>query len=335
MGSSGGNIASYLTLAAAWDPDKIIEIAGKLSNAMFARNWWPTGLTFMPSWMIGYFKGSIYAAGTGASELFKEYFTASGANEKAKADITDIELWVGTLNRKTGKGQLFCNRKKEDCRVKGRDQDLTASYWSHDIMPLTYLDGNVDIISEVAMASASIPVLVPERIINGQSYVDGGTLFSSPLTPLQDVIRGFTNSDQVHIDYVSSFDMQVCGPVSCNSLYDNGTATLAELVKSICIQDRMTAIELLRKYPTDRMRFAQYDGNEANLRLIEDVRKKSPLTLLELYPLKNETIDLLNFKASDVVSMVERTRKAYGLRFWWITPGKDGESLRESQIDGN
>lgn len=325
IGSSGGNIAAYLTMAAEWTPDKIKEIAGKLRSSMFIANWWPRGLTWLPSWMIGAFKGSVYANGTGATELFREYFPA-------RASITDVELWVGTLNRDTGKGQIFCNRSKDQCRIRGHDQDLTASYWSHDIEKLTYLDGDIDIISQVALASASIPTLCPEKVINNQRYSDGGSQFASPLTPLQDTIRDFTEQEHVHIDYISSFDMQISSGVSRGNLYDNGTATIGELVKSLCIQDRLTAIELLRKYPTSRIRFAQYDGNARNLQFIEEIRKTSPLSVLELYPTRNEAIELLTFQGSDIVNLMNRAREAYGLRFWYITFKQEGESLRASKL---
>ena len=63
-------------------------------------------------------------------------------------------------------------------------------------MPLTYLDGNIESISSVAVASAAIPVLVPEQKIFGARYVDGGTLFSSPLTALQDCLIDLIYDDE-------------------------------------------------------------------------------------------------------------------------------------------
>ena len=337
MGSSGGNIASYLTMAAEWDPEKVREIVGRLNSGMFAVSWWPRGLTWLPSVMIGYFKGSIYASGTGAIELFKECFTPQPNPDptqqpKKCANVTDVELWVGTFNRTANKGQIFCNRAKEQCKIRGSDQDLTMSYWTRDILPLTYLNGNVDIISQVALASAAVPVMVEAKVIGDSEYIDGGTVFSSPLTPLQDNIRSLAESNPVHIDYISSFDMDVAGPVTYGTIYANSANTIADLVKTVCIQDRIVAIELLRKYPTSRIRRADYDGNERNLRFIEEIRKTSPLSILELYPLRNEAIDLLKFKPADILAIMDNARKNYGLRFWYITPGQQGESLRESRI---
>ena len=91
MASSGGNVAAYISLAAQWDGNKISDIAKNLHSSMFIQSWWPSYLKFMPSWMIGYFKGSLYCNGSGATELFEKMFTPE--------TIAKTEIWTGTLNR--------------------------------------------------------------------------------------------------------------------------------------------------------------------------------------------------------------------------------------------
>jgi len=313
MGSSGGNVSSYVCLAGKWNHTEIMEVASKLHSGIFAQSWWPSYLQFLPSWIIGYFKGSIYNDGFGASELFNSYFTPD--------TIKSTEIWTGTLNRATGKGQFFCNRSCEESII--RPIQLGQSYpslFSRDCMPLTYLNGNIDIITRVTMASASIPVLVPEKNINGQIYVDGGTLFASPLTALQDHILEILelNPSPLHIDYFSSYDLQANSTNSYRTLYENSTLTIGELVKSICIQDRLSAIELLRSSNSNCFHYTELSGTPENLKIVENIRKESVKSVLELYPCHNTSINLISFTGKDVIQLIELTKKSYRLRFWWL-----------------
>jgi len=311
LGSSGGNIASYICHASNWKEDKMLQIINLLSPDMFAASWWPRYLTFMPSWMIGYFKGSLYACGSGSEILFHKMFTSDS--------ICSTELWTGTLNRDTGKGQFFCNRQEKDSIIKPSN-DTSINLFSRDCMPLTYMNGDLDYISKVTMASASIPVLVPEQIINDQKYVDGGTLFASPLTGLQDSILDLISDgkESLHIDYFSSFDMQInSGSSGSGTIYDNSTLSVGELIKSMCIQDRLGGIELLRT-PKYAIFYTELDGDQENLKKIEELRSLTHKSLLELYPIKNNSINLLTFTPKDILNLMNEAKTGYKLRFWWI-----------------
>jgi len=358
LGSSGGNVAAYICHACNWKGSTMAEIVKPINSGMFVTSWWPKGLRFMPSWMIGYFKGSVYSSGTGATELFQKMFT--------KESICSTEIWTGTLNKVTGKGQFFCNRWEADSILKPSQDDTYASLFSRDCMPLTYMNADIELISKVTIASASIPVLVPEQIINNQVYVDGGTLFASPLTALQDSILeaidqqnkkklldplsnipttplysnvcdplsqcnhqaiNECNREIFHIDYFSSFDMQVNSTsAGGGTLYDNSTLAVGELIKSMCIQDRLAAIELLRT-PGYATFYAEMDGTQENLKKVQSIRTMSPKTLLELYPSKNNSINLLNFTGQDIVNLMSETQKSYKLRFWWIA--KDNDEFKD------
>lgn len=357
LGSSGGNVAAYICHACQWkgSGSTMTEIVKPINSEMFVTSWWPKGLRFMPSWMIGYFKGSVYSSGTGATELFQKMFT--------KESICSTEIWTGTLNKVTGKGQFFCNRRQADSILKPSRDDTYASLFSRDCMPLTYMNADIELISKVTIASASIPVLVPEQIINNQVYVDGGTLFASPLTALQDsILEAIDQQNQTkivhppsniplcsnvcqsnnecnsqtsvecnreifHIDYFSSFDMQVNSTsAGRGTLYDNSTLAVGELIKSMCIQDRLAAIELLRT-PGYVTFYAEMDGTQENLKKVQAIRTISPKTLLEMYPSKNNSINLLSFTGQDIINLMSETQKSYKLRFWWIA--KEGDEFKD------
>ena len=181
-----------------------------------------------------------------------------------------------------------------------------------------YMNGDLDTIVKVIIASAAIPVIIPEQEINGQHYVDGGTLFSSPLTPLVDYILAL-NQPTYHLDYFSSFDIQSSEPNRmAKNLYQNGTLTIGELVKSICIQDRLVAVEFLRT--TDQINFITLPGNLDSLQTVEKIRKTCNRSLLEFYPLKNDCMDLTSFDGQHIINLMEFAGKNYGLRFWWTGP---------------
>ena len=251
MGSSGGNVAGYIGLAADWNPYAMERISALLNSGLFARSWWPWPLNGIPSVLMGYFLGTVYRAGEGTLELFRSIFTPQ--------TIGATEIWTGTLNRTTRRPQFFCNRKRgESCfDPKAFDPRLL------NCMPLTFLDQDIARISKVCLASASIPILVPEQIIDGDYHTDGGTAFASPLTALQSQVMTACHNQSLHIDYLSSYDLE-SHPEEIHdigseqheaerpyrNLYEHGSLTANEMVRSLCLLDRLTALEMLRQRPT-------------------------------------------------------------------------------------
>lgn len=343
LGSSGGNVAAYVGLAAEWNPSSIPAIVTSLNSGLFAQSWWPRYLAALfPSWAIGILKGSIYAAGTGADVLFRDLFDDPASDfvhipEKSlqiHSKITRTELWTGTMNRETGKGQLFCNLAQDQAKIQNKPIDPLSSFWTRDCMPLTYLDGNISLIAKVTMASAAIPVLVPEQSFLGARYVDGGTIFASPLTVLQNQIVE-VSENRFHIDYFSSFNLQTPASPNYTSLFENGNFAINELIKSLCINDRLAAIEMLRSDSTislvNTVGFIEGPGSKEILRHIEKLREKSVRTVLELYPSQNQYVNLLTFRPEDLLRRLTETEKEYRFRFWWIrTPDLDISELESA-----
>jgi len=320
LGSSGGNVAAYIGAATGWNPDNYVNIVKPIHNGMFLSSWWPYYLSFLPSYIPGYFKGSIYANGSGGDSYFKKMYTPDS--------VIQTEIWSGTLNRDTGMGQLFCNRNPQTSTLKIAPDNKINSFWIRDCMTPFYMDGNMDTIVKVIIASAAIPVIIPEQEINGQHYVDGGTLFSSPLTPLVDYILAL-NQPKYHLDYFSSFDIQSSeASKMTKNVYQNGILTIGELVKSICIQDRLVAVEFLRT--NEQINFLTLPGNLDSLKTIENIRTNCNRSLLEFYPLKNDSMDLTSFTGEHIVNLMDFASKNYALRFWWTGTNAHPESVKIS-----
>lgn len=304
LASSGGNVSAYITLAGNWEVQGIERCSRMLNSSLFISSWCPEGLSFIPSWVIGYFRGSLYNSGKGVDELFNTMFTSSL--------ITRTEIWTGTVNQFYNKASIFCNRSKENTLLKTELFNPKAV----GSMPLSYLDGNIDDIAQVSVASASIPTLVKGQKIDGEIYVDGGVIFASPLTPMRDVISSSSGS-HLHIIYISSFDMEnIKTDNKVGNLFQMGQNTLGEMVQSLCIQDRLTAIDIIKRRSRGIVKFIS--SCEINIDNIIDIEKNSENSLLELFPTGDGIeIDITSFTGEDVVKLIKEARKSYGARLWY------------------
>jgi hypothetical protein len=305
LGSSGGNVSAYIGLAADWNPYGMERVASMLHCNIFAKPWLPWPLNGLPSMIMGYFKGSVYQAGEESCELFKKIFTSE--------NIRATEIWTGTLNRTNNKPQFFCNRHESSARFKKDSFDTKLL----NCMPLTYLDGDIEKIANVCLASASIPILVPDKIIDGCCHTDGGTAFASPLTALIDQVINSAPHD-LHVDYFSSFDMEAADTRGqYNNLLEHGSLTASEMVRSMCLLDRMSALSLLRGH--GNVRCVEIDKlNRERLIEMENERSKYKRTVLELFPCPNveKSVSLTKFQGNDIISLIQRTRKSYKARLW-------------------
>lgn len=174
--ASGGNIATYIAMAGDWSDTGIRRVSSNIHSEMFCRNWWPGYMSFLPTWILGVFAGALFRTGYGACVLLSKIFTPS--------TIQQTEIWTGTFNQSTRTCELFCNKKPGDTYV----WPLTYNRFLYRSMPLNFLSGNMSEIGKAIMASASIPFIFNSQTIGNHEYADGGIMYASPLTPLQDEI---------------------------------------------------------------------------------------------------------------------------------------------------
>ena len=166
--SSGGNVTSYIGLAADWSDDGIYRTAQLLRSEIFIKSWVPKEFSFIPSWVLGTLNGSLFRKGDGGKELFEYLF-----NEKT---IQNCEIWTGTYDLEHHKSQFFCNISEENSMFHSLYDKLYGS------MPLKYLSGNIEKISHISTASATIPIYVEPTIFDGHTYLDGGIMYPSPIS---------------------------------------------------------------------------------------------------------------------------------------------------------
>lgn len=307
LASSGGNVAAYVAAAANWKWPAIERIAAELSQDLFVTPW--NDLEPL-SMVIGYFKGEVYNKGSGVYNFLSNYFT--------RDSITTYEIWTGTYNKNKQKARLFCNRNKKDSivDVSSIDHDLTQS------MESFYTNGNIDLIAQAGIASASIPAIVPSQIILGEEYVDGGVAGASPLTIMQEPILKYTKENQtgLHIIYVNSVDLSSPNVSTINNVLDTWKQATNDLVRSQTVIDRLSAYELLRCHP-GKMNKEEFLCNYENLERIKVLQKSIDYSLLEIYPTDTFDINIVKFNGEDVINAINEAYNNCKCRIWWLSKG--------------
>jgi hypothetical protein len=314
LGSSGGCVASFVYLAADGTPESIERICRSLNNRLLTSNWWNSTLDFLPSSIIGFFKGTIYSKGQGTDELMNKIFSTY--------NISRIEMLIGTTNRESGMQQIFSNRSKEDSIMR----DIPFDSKMNNSLPIKYAKADINKISKICTASATIPVLFQDEKIDDQYYIDGGTTFTSPLTPLCDSLDFIGSNKKLHLLYLNSFNIESSLEESkYYNLVQNTDQTLSTVLRSLAIQDRLKGIELIKKsIYRNKLNLLYFEGkcNTDVLKLIEKVKKKCVRSFLELYtPTKNE-LDLTDFNFKSIMDIVVLVRSNYCFRIWLACKNK-------------
>ena len=331
LGSSGGNVSSYVSMAGNWDPLVIRKkIISRMSSKIFIKSWWPSYLFYLPSMLKGYFKGSMYNINPDFFKFFKSIYNPS--------NIKITELWSGTFQQDCSMTQLFCNLSNQEAQVKHSEKSNGELL---NYLPFIYCDGDISNLSKVCFASASIPVVLPSVKINDNNYTDGGNSFASPLTPMKESLQATIGNQKLDLTYITPYNIQSAGTQFCHtvvdsgnvdgmnlgstytqsnygSMYSQGKYALNALLKSLYLQDRMSGLELVQSGYQDKTtlyeeKIVSFDEFKA----IEERRKSYQRTLLEVYPLMDSHISIVKFGPNDILDIMDQTSQV-GIRFWYI-----------------
>lgn len=306
LSSSGGNVAAYVGAAANWKWPGIVRIAQELSHDLFAKSW---NTVVSLSMVIGYFKGDIYNKGSGVYDFLERNFTSTS--------ITKYEIWTGTYNKNRQKARLFCNRSKDESilDISCIDHDLTQS------MEPIFSNGNIELIAQAGVASASIPAVVPAQNIMGEDYIDGGVASASPLTIMHEPILKYAREQDapLHLVYVNSLDLSSPNIKPIHNILDTWRQATNNLVRSQTVIDRLSGYELLRCNP-GIMHKEEFICNYENLERVKQIQTRIKYSMLEIYPIKRFEIEIANFNGNDVISAIHAAYNNCKCRFWWLSP---------------
>lgn len=309
LASSGGNVAAYVAAAANWKWPGIERIARELSQDLFIQPW--NNITAV-SMVMGYFKGAVYDKGSGVYGFLSRHFNSE--------TITKYEIWTGTYNKNRQKALLFCNRAAKDSIMDSSciDHDLTQS------MEPVFANGNVELLAEAGVASASIPAIVPSQRIMGEDYIDGGIAGASPLSIMQEPILKYVqvNEAPLHIIYVNSVDLASPNIKPIHNVLDTWRQATSNLIRSQTVIDRLSGYELLRCHP-GVVHKEQFACTYQNLERVKKIRSHIKYSMLEIYPTQRFDIDISKFNGDDIIQAIHTAYKNCLCRFWWISP-RDG-----------
>jgi hypothetical protein len=322
LGSSGGNIAGYIATAASWSPTGIDQVIGNMYSNLFIKSWWPAYLPYLPSVLKGYFKGSAYNSNDAFIDVFSNLFKES----TAAATLASTELWSGTYNTTAGATQLFCSRSQSDALL----QPSPATQDLLNVIAPIYTQGDARLLAKVCFASAAVPAVFPAQSIQGSSYIDGGTAYSSPLTELRPELERILGGKSIHITYFSPYNIQAPAFTVCyeptlktsaktepecvpGTMYNQGVDAVSEILKSLMLQDRMTGV-LLVGSPTELVateEIMSYDEFQA----FQQRRLSYPRSFVEVYPLSKTHISIVSFGPDDIRNAIASVTQL-GVRAW-------------------
>lgn len=298
---SGGNVAAYLAMSADWSPSGIDQICRYMDSKMFLASWLP----FLPTYIASLFTGSVYRHGYGVKPIFRTMYNP--------VNIQKSEIWTGTFDTCNGREQLFCNKSEKTALIK--KLECKSAYSLFNIMPYTYLNGNVDKIAEVSAASASVPFLTQSRQIDENKYADGCIMYASTLIPLAPQIREivYQNDYKLQLIYFCSYNME-------KSIGDGGVLSLAQpiraLIHSSTLKDRNSAVELLRSLDND----IEYEhhckiNTEKLTEVVEEAECRKHFVIF-IYPNCDHGVDMTNFCYDDIIKVMDETKKSYSIHIW-------------------
>ena len=308
LASSGGNIVSYIGLAADWAPNSIKRIVSDLKSEMFIKSWLPNELSFIPTWIIGSFKGSIYKKGYGCYELFNYLFTED--------TISRTEIWTGTYDITNNKAQFFCNLSKDSSFIKSINESLFNS------MPLKYCDSDIKYIADTCIASASIPMFVENKNIKNISYCDGGMMYASPLNSMSSEICKIVSNKKLRLIYFSSYDIETYTSKlkTYEDDFENFKKTLRQIIHTSCILDRNSAIDILYKI-CNSSKITYLHKINLNTRTLADTLQYLNTFLhyvIVLYPKTSQIIPIVNFTNEELLEKLNLSRQDYGAHIWYF-----------------
>ena len=301
--SSGGNVVSYLGMAAGWNVDQLEKILEDISSEMIIEKM--KGIRIM-NFINAYYKGYIFNNGQGVKKFFHKNFNTF--------NIIETEIWTGTYNDEKFMERVFCNREKKDSFFKDEDFNHTLRY----TLPPYFCNGDVEKIATVSTASANIPVFLPGVIIDNEKYVDGGLGNSSPLKSLSNSLVNTIekNDDSLHIFYFNSFNSKRKHGSNYMNILTKWKEVTDTMVSSYVKSDLIFAYDIFLKFSKNYYEL-KFPLNECNGNFIKKIQKVCEYSILELYLDEMQEVDIFNFQYNDLINKLDKAYNLCNCIFWF------------------
>ena len=280
-------------ICANYESINMIRTAREVNSTIYIKSWIPKPIDFISSKIIGFFSGSFYDNSDILPGVIKKL--------ASHAMLKEIEFWILTFNTSKGEPGLFCTCSKEQAMIQDTKSHLKL------YKQLQYMDGDIDLFTKVSTASACIPTIVPPININGDNHADAGLVHSSPLTPLSIDIQ---HIERWHIIYLSCYNTD--NPSKSNldgSIID----TVGYATKTIIDSNIQTD-----KYQCYEMLYQRGKITEEIMGLEEYFKRRDEWfsSVMEIYPVVDNNLDLSGFTGDDVVNIMLNTE--IRTRVWYV-----------------
>jgi len=297
-------------------------------------------MSFLPTWVLGISQGSVYKPGYGATSLLKAFNTSES--------IQEIEMWNSSFNKTSKRTALFCNKSSSDTFVS----PLTYSSFDFKTLPLQYLSGDLEKISQSVVASASVPFLFKPVNIDNEEYIDGGVTYPSPLTPLQEEIYNCItgnitplpydvtlsefpipsgtleektkllakrDKEVLHITYFSPYNIDNTNDGEEQSALGTGNV-FSSVTDASAVKDRYTGINLLLRLKNSSQTVNVIDSR-VDSRPLSDLLKlyRNTHYMCEIYVRENNWIDLTNFTPQDILDKMNEAVNNIDFLFFYVS----------------
>lgn len=294
MGASGGAVAISILTAANFEYNKILYTASACTSEMFAKPWDP----LIPSWLVGFFQGSIYNHSTKHNDILSQILVPDM--------LIDKEIWILTYNINHMKACTFCSttKKKALLNVYAKHDSLINS-----VMDPVYLNGDLNSFGDAVLGSASIPTVVPAMHINGSYHIDGGIYFASGLIPLSESIKAM---DSFHIVYLHGKNItttSICNDLSnsqafdptYNTIFESGGYAAASIIRSHIISDHRCLQDIL----TFKAAGTNIISKDISLEKYFATRDQWQCSVLELYTVTDAIVNVVSFTSEELIGKIK------------------------------
>lgn len=312
LASSGGNVATYLSVMADWKWNKIEFFAEKLNSSLLFSKW----SSFTPvSSILAYFKGDAYNRGTGVKKLLEE---------NIDIDIMKkYEIWTGTYNKSQNKCQLFCNLEKKKCKLNEKYVD----YDLYQMAKCEYLDHDIESTGKIITASATIPSMSPHQEYNNDLYIDGGMASSSPFPMMSNSINKYVENNDcpLHIFHLSPCNLEYNKTLTqCNNILDSMIEASSIFIKSQIIIDRSIAVNLIKQ--KGELIKVECNTDKKKLETVLKLNTLVKYSIIEIYPQTKIKVEMTSFNGKDVVTKMNEAYDILKCRIWYVdVPEKHSE----------
>lgn len=307
LAGSGGSVTCYCANAGSWKESGINRIINQLSSTVFITKNDNPLMNIMPRDLIGYYAGYFYKSNPDPDKFLEKFFT--------KDSIQETEIWVGAINKCSGRLALFCNQSYKKANIQGNHFNVNM----FNSEPLRYLSGDIRHIAKSMIASCSIPILLNSTDIGKNSYIDCGTKFATPLTALQEEIVNFGEKDDaLHITYLSGYNVEAKLDVSEDEELDMADLFQTipnHVVRGMVMADRSVAYRIIASKANNTLMYAV--APISSLDEIMSLRHKCNFSLIEIYPTTKVEVDIFSFTSKQLSNAVDKASEILGIRIWW------------------